>query len=72
MMIPSSVNIENKALHLDIVHRYKNEKKALFIEVSVSSDFGLKNAEIKKMTRYQDVRNEVKRSWKMKMPKLCQ
>ena len=46
MMIPSSVNIENKALRLDIVLRYKKEKKALLIEVSVPRDFGLNNTEI--------------------------
>ena len=33
-MIPSSVNIENKALQPDIVLRYKKEKQALLIEVS--------------------------------------
>ena len=34
LMIPSSVNIENKALRPDIIVRYKKrEKKALLIEV---------------------------------------
>ena len=50
LMIPSSVNIENSALRPDIALTYKKEKKALIIEVSVPSDFGLNNAEIKKMT----------------------
>ena len=35
-----------------------------------TSDFGLKNAEIKKMTKYQDLKNEVKRSWKLKNAKV--
>ena len=35
-------------------------------EVSVPSDFGLNDAEIKKMIKYQDLKNEVKRSWKLK------
>jgi len=65
-MISWSVNKENKALQPAIVHRYKKEKKALLIEVSVLSDFGLNNTEIKKMTKYQDLNNEMKRSWKMK------
>ena len=60
--IPSSVNRENKALRPDIRMRYKKEKKALLIEVSVPSDFGVNNAEIKKMTKYQDLKIEVKRS----------
>ena len=40
LMIPLNVNIENKALRSDIVLRYKKEKKALPIEVSVLCDFG--------------------------------
>ena len=38
----------------------------MLIEVSVPSEFGLKNTEIKKMTKYQDLKNEVKRFWRMK------
>ena len=66
LMIPSSMNIENKALWPDIVLGNKKEKTALLIEISVLSDFGLNNAEIKKMTKYQDLKNEIKRSWKLK------
>ena len=51
LMIPLSVNIENKALRPDIVLRYKKENEALLIEVSIHSDLGLSNAEIKKMTK---------------------
>ena len=72
LMIPLSVIMENKALQPDIVLRYKNENKALLIEVSVPSYIGLNNAEIKKMTKYQDLKNEVKRSWKMKGAKIFQ
>ena len=39
LIIPSSMNMENKALRPDIVLRYKKENKALLIEVSVPSDF---------------------------------
>ena len=38
----------------------------MLIEISVTSDFGLNDAEIKKMTKYQDLKNEIKRSWKLK------
>ena len=52
------MNRENKALQPDRVHRYKKkEKMALLIEVSVPIDFGLNNAEIKKMTKHQDFKN---------------
>ena len=33
-------------------------------------DLGLSNAEIKKMTKYQDLKDEVKRSWKLKNAKV--
>ena len=66
-MIPSSVNIENNALRPDIVLWYKKKRRrCYFIEVSVSSDFGLNDAEIKKVTKSQDLKNEMKRSWKLK------
>ena len=44
LMIPSSVNIENKVFRLDIVLRNKKEKTALLIEISVTHDFGLNNS----------------------------
>ena len=46
--------------------RYKKQNTSLLIEVSTPSDFGLKNMEIRKMTKYQDLKNEVKRTWKLK------
>ena len=36
------------------------------MEVSVSNDFGLNATEIRKMIKYQDLKNEVKRMWKFK------
>ena len=56
-MIPLRLNIETKALRPDMVLRNKKENKSLLIEVSVPSNFGLNNAEIKKMTRYQDLKD---------------
>ena len=41
----------------------------MHIEVSVPRDFSLK-AEIKKMTKYQDLKNEVKRSWNPKSARI--
>ena len=65
-MIPSRVDIANEALCPDIVLKHKKEKSALFIEVSVPNDFGLNATEIRKMSKYQDLKNEVKRTWKLK------
>ena len=65
-MIPSSVNIEKKALRPDIELGYKMERMALLIDVSVPSDFGLNNAEIKNMTKCPNLKKEVKISWKLK------
>ena len=42
----------------------------LMISSSMNIDFGLSNAEIKKMTKYQDLKNEVKRAWKLKNAKV--
>ena len=56
LVIPSSVKIENKASQLDIILRNKKEKTALLIEISVPSNLGLNNAEIKKMTKCQDLK----------------
>ena len=65
-MIPSSVDIANKALRPDTVLKHKKEKSALLIEVSVPNDFGLNATEIRKMTKCQDLENEVKRTSKLK------
>ena len=40
----------------------EKEKSGLLIEVSVPNDSRLNAAEIRKMTKYQDLKNEVKRS----------
>ena len=63
--------MEDKALQPDIVLRNKKEKTALLIEISIPSDFCLNNAEIKKMTKYQDLQKQIKRSWKMKSLKIA-
>ena len=38
----------------------------MLIEVSVPNDFGLSATKIRKMRKYQDLKNEVKRTWKLK------
>ena len=38
----------------------------MLIEVSVPNDFGLTAAEIRKMINFQNLKNEVKRMWKLK------
>ena len=40
LMIPSNVNIENKALRPDIILSNKKEKTALLIETSLHTNFG--------------------------------
>jgi len=49
-----------------MVLKHKREKSALLIEISVPNDFGLNATEIRKMTKYQDLKNEVKTTWKLK------
>ena len=69
-MIPSGVNIENKALQPDIILQYKKGEEGIAKWGVNTSDFRWNNAEIKNMTKYQDLKNEVKRSWKLKNAKV--
>ena len=46
------------------------QPKHTHTDLEITSDFGLNNAEMKKMTKYQDLNNEIKRSWKMKSVKI--
>ena len=64
------MNIENEALRPDIIVT-KKEQKALLIEVLIAVMFGLNDAENKKMTKHQDLKNEVRRSWKLKNAKVA-
>jgi len=65
-MISSSVDIANKALRPDIMLKHNDENSALLIKFSVPNDFRQQDTEIRKMTKYQDLKNEVKWSWKLK------
>ena len=60
------MDIVSIALCPDIVLKHKKEKSALLIKVSVPNDFGLNATEIRKMTKHQDLKNEVKGMWKLK------
>ena len=53
-----------------MVLKHKKEESALLIDVSVLNDFGLNATEIRKMTKCQDLKNEVKRIWKLKKDKI--
>ena len=52
LMIQSSINIENKALRSDIILRYKKREEGIADLGVNTSDFGLKDAEIKKLTKH--------------------
>ena len=56
------MNIENKALQPDITLRYKKREGDIANWGVNTSYFELNDAEIKKMTKYQNLKNEVKRS----------
>ena len=71
-MIRSNVNIENKALQPDLVQYLHNNRKGNITNWGLcTQQSGLNNAEIKKITKYQDLKNEVKRSWKLKKHQNC-
>ena len=48
-------------LIVNMMLKHKKEKLALMIQVSVPNDFGVNATEIRKMTKHQDLKNEVKR-----------
>ena len=58
--------IENKAVKPDIVVWDRKEKKAQIIEVNVPNDFGLNRGEREKVTKYQDLKNDLKDTWELK------
>ena len=58
--------IDNSALKPDIVIWDKTNKSAKIIEVSVPNDFGLNRAEREKVTKYQDLKHDLKDTWELK------
>jgi len=55
--------VENGAVKPDIVIWDKENKSAKIIEVSVPNDFGLNRAEREKVTKYQDLKNDLRDTW---------
>ena len=64
--IPTGRYIEGGAIKPDIVIWNKAEKTAKIIEVTVPNDFGLNRAERHKITKYQDLKNDLKSTWALK------
>ena len=58
--------IKDKAIKPDIVIWNKKEKTALIIDVAVPNDYGLNRAEREKITKYQDLKNDLKKTWSLK------
>ena len=64
--IPTGRYIEGGAVKPDILIWNKEEKTAKIIEVTVPNDFGLNRAERQKITKYQDLKNDLKSTWALK------
>ena len=58
--------IKDKAIKPDIVIWNKQKKTALIIDVAVPNDYGLNRAEREKITKYQDLKNDLKTTWALK------
>ena len=58
--------IEGNGIKPDIVIWNKNEKTGQIIDVSVPNDFGLNRAERAKLMKYQDLKNDLKKTWSLK------
>ena len=61
--IPAGRFIEGGAIKPDIVVWNRKEKSAQIIEVTVPSDFGLNRAEREKNNKYQDLKNDMRRTY---------
>ena len=64
--IPAGRYIEGGAIKPDIVIWDKESRTAKIVEVTVPSDFGLNRAERHKITKYQDLKNDLKDTWALK------
>ena len=62
-IIPAGRYIENRAIKPDIVIWNKQQKTAKIIDVTVPNDYGLNRAEREKLTKYEDLKNELRRTW---------
>ena len=64
--IPAGGYIEGSAVKPDIVIWNKVKKTTHIIEVTVPNDYGLNRAERTKINKYQDLKNDLKRTWSLK------
>jgi len=55
--------IEGGAVQPDIIVWNRKEKSAQIIEVSVPSEYGLNRVEEGKNNKYQDLKNDLRRTW---------
>ncbi|XP_068206444.1 uncharacterized protein [Palaemon carinicauda] len=58
--------IEGGAIRPDIVIWNKEETTAKIIDVTLPTDFGLNRAERQKITKYQELKNNLKNTWELK------
>ena len=64
-ILPTARYIEESAVKPDLTIWNRKEKTAQLIEVSVPNDFGINQAERVKKTKYLDLMDDLKRSWKL-------
>ena len=57
--------VDGGAIKPDIVVWDKIKKVAKVIEVTVPNDYGLNTAERKKITKYQDLKNDLRTTWEL-------
>ena len=57
--------VDGGAIKPDIVVWDKEKKTAKVIEVTVPNDYGLNAAERKKVTKYQDLKNDLRNTWEL-------
>ena len=60
--IPAGRYIEGGAIKPDIVIWNRQDKTAKIIDVTVSNDYGLNRDERGKITKYQDLKNDLRRT----------
>ncbi|XP_068243633.1 uncharacterized protein [Palaemon carinicauda] len=63
---PTRRYIEEGVIKPDIVIWNKEEKAAKIIDVTVPSDFDLNRAKRQKITKYKELKNDLKNTWELK------
>ena len=63
---PVGKYIEGNAVKLDIVIWNRQNKTAKIIEVTVPNDYGLNRAETTKVTKYQELKSDLRTAWSLK------